>query len=361
MAIEYPTTLPIFPTQTDGGIGTGAFINDISGELLAALTEFGILPKGNHVDVKARLNALDLRSIINIIINGGFEVWQRNTSFSSPASGSYTADRWKLQIDAGPPTFTVSREASVIDEGLYAMKVDLTVVAGCTGLVHYQFIENFQQYRGKTVSFQMRVHANVASKFRLTLDDGISATAVSSYHSGASAYETLTVILAVSATATRLRIGMGQDSAPSVGTAYFDSGMFIVGLTPLAFVPSDPEIELARCQRYYEKSYAIGTNPASLTGVNSEQFRLTGAIPNGESWGYTVRWKVTKRTTPTIVLYSFATGATGVIRNNTTGVDKASVAGGPGDSCFNIGNNTGGVDGAANDHMIAHWTADAEI
>ena len=31
----------------------------------------------------------------NLIINGGMNVWQRGTSFLDPASGAYTADRWK--------------------------------------------------------------------------------------------------------------------------------------------------------------------------------------------------------------------------------------------------------------------------
>ena len=36
-------------------------------------------------------------SAANLIINGNMDFWQRGVSFSSPASGSYTADRWNFQ------------------------------------------------------------------------------------------------------------------------------------------------------------------------------------------------------------------------------------------------------------------------
>jgi hypothetical protein len=45
----------------------------------------------------------------NYIINGAFDFWQRGTSFASPASGAYNADRWQVYWD-GTGTRTISRQ-----------------------------------------------------------------------------------------------------------------------------------------------------------------------------------------------------------------------------------------------------------
>ena len=37
----------------------------------------------------------------NLIINGGFDVWQRGTSFSGVSSGTYHADRWNIWSNGG--------------------------------------------------------------------------------------------------------------------------------------------------------------------------------------------------------------------------------------------------------------------
>ena len=46
----------------------------------------------------------------NVIINGDFGIWQRGTSFSNPASSSYTVDRYSVVYDGSGASRTLSRE-----------------------------------------------------------------------------------------------------------------------------------------------------------------------------------------------------------------------------------------------------------
>ena len=45
----------------------------------------------------------------NAIINPVMDIWQRGTSFINPATGTYTADRWRIDYDGAGGTRTVAR------------------------------------------------------------------------------------------------------------------------------------------------------------------------------------------------------------------------------------------------------------
>lgn len=77
-------------------------------------------------------------------------------------------------------------------------------------------------------------------------------------------------------------------------------------------------LELALCQRYYEKSYDIGVNPGTITGANRWSSASTG--PAGfSSSNLSVPFKVNKRVIPTMTAYSAVTGTSG---NGTFGANQ---------------------------------------
>jgi hypothetical protein len=82
--------------------------------------------------------------------------------------------------------------------------------------------------------------------------------------------------------------------------------------------------ELANCQRYFEKSYAIGTVPATVTeqgksfgGSQTQGVSTTTGFLVGTS-----QFKVSKRATATVTLYDFA-GNSGKVTADTIGVSSA--------------------------------------
>ena len=80
------------------------------------------------------------------LINGTFLIWQRGTSFVSPASGAYTADRWAY-YKVGAAVHTVSRSTdvpTVAQAGIlipYSALIDCTTVDSSIAAGDYTFYE----------------------------------------------------------------------------------------------------------------------------------------------------------------------------------------------------------------------------
>ena len=190
----------------------------------------------------------------NLLTNGGLEIWQRGTSFSSPANAVYLADKWRLYKD-GAPTFTVSKETSIVDQGGASCKLDITVFAGgSNGMALYQQLENYKNFAGLTMTVSARIKTSTANLFHIYISDGVTTT-FSVNHSGSGNWETITATQIMSGSLTKIEIGFGSYlSTQANGTMYTDSIMLITGTTPISYVPLHPSDDLIRCQRYYEAS-----------------------------------------------------------------------------------------------------------
>jgi hypothetical protein len=118
--------------------------------------------------------------------------------------------------------------------------------------------------------------------------------------------------------------------------------------------------ELSRCQRYYEKSYDVGTAVGTATGANTGWFivfmnNLTAA---GRSAGGSTSFKVTKRASPTITMYSGVTGAAGVLRDEYATTDVTANLNAHNSNLFGVYGTTT-YSGAV--QFNAHWVADARL
>lgn len=112
---------------------------------------------------------------------------------------------------------------------------------------------------------------------------------------------------------------------------------------------------LERCQRYYEKSYAIGTKPATNTSAN-----LDSVVAGQDSASLTqsgqLKYAVPKTAIPTLVLYSGA-GTTGKwtwFQTNGTSAEQTSSTNNAGTKGFEVFQTVSGAFFYAN----GHWTAD---
>jgi hypothetical protein len=134
------------------------------------------LVKNGAQDIRALGDAIDT-SLWNVgfgqagknkIINGDFGVWQRGTSFSNPANGTFCADRFKTINDGTGATRTVSQQAFTVGaapvsgyESQYFMRYAVTAAgSGNTYQGMQQFIEDVRTFAGQTVTFSFWAKAD---------------------------------------------------------------------------------------------------------------------------------------------------------------------------------------------------------
>jgi len=353
---DYPNSIPGFTSQTKGLIGTSAFINDVTDELLAGFLEFGTLPKGRFADVKTRLDSIHRLGPRNLIINGGFYFGQRGTSFVNPANNDYTLDRWRFnKSGTTPPTVTVSQ---VSTGSGFALRYDITVAGSGTPITEArQFVENppDSALNGRTISFFARVKASVAGKVRLFLNNG-AGTSFSTFHTGGGAYEDLRIEGIVHSTGDPF-MGLTINPADFTGIIDMADVMLVIGDKVEGYTPLPADLELARCQRYYEKSYNVNVNPGTATAMI--EYIGSPAAAGTNLVRLATKFKVSKRAVPTINFYDSA-GISGVVTRDNNGTEtngQAVVAGtvGLNGFAFNV------TPAAAATAIGWHWTANAEF
>lgn len=227
---------------------------------------------------------------VTLVDNGGFEIWQRGTSFTNPVTQSYLADRWQINGSSVPTAYTVTQESSIIDSGLYALKLNITTLGSPVGFSIEQPMESGVPFRNKTLTLSMRVWSNVAGA-TVFLHSNDGGNVFGTAHTGNSTYQTLTVTTTFSANVTNIFFGFAVNTSltAAVGTFYLDSTTLVYGPSPAPFVPLIPAVDLLRCQRYYEIGHVQNTFPVLRPGTGG----------GNAIWMWTP-FVVQKRATPTV-------------------------------------------------------------
>jgi len=279
----------------------------------------------------------------NKIINGDFGIWQRGTSFSNPAAGTYTADRFVVWHDGSGATRTISQQAFTPGtapvtgyEGSYFFRYDVSAVGTGNTYQNIEYpIENVRTLAGQTATISF--WAKAASSRNLSF---IFAQQFGSGGSSDVTFGSTTVALTTSWQRFTTTVSVPSISGKTIGGntnqlhIYFQlgalSGITTVDLwgvqveagsvaTTFQTATGTLQGELAACQRYYEIGAWVSSNNLG-----------TQSYP-------TIYYKVTKRAAPTITnTGSLTAGST----DNASGWYQAS-------------NDSG--------NLIRSWTASAEL
>jgi hypothetical protein len=243
----------------------------------------------------------------NLIINGGFDIWQRGTSFASSASSSvatsYTVDRWNFYRGGFASGATLSRQLTSDTTNLpfiqYCARVGRD--SGNTGTQDIAFATSTETvnaipFAGKTVtvSYYARRGANYSGASNnlgayvftgtgtdQNLINGYTGSATAINNTGSTVLTTTWQRFTASATlasnATEIGVSFSYTPVGTAGAAdYFEiTGVQIeVGSVATQFSRSGATIqgELAACQYYFNR----------LAGEATYQ-----QISNGQCWSST--------------------------------------------------------------------------
>ena len=204
----------------------------------------------------------------NLIINGGFDVWQRGTSFSSPATAKYTADRWKVM---GTVT-TVSK----VTNGL-----------SITATSSDSFMQDIEAMNVKAGNYI----------FSFTADDYSKINSIGCYSMGGGDHYGLATKLSDGvysinlAEVNRAGSSVRFEFYLAVGTVVLSNVQLELGSVATDFEHRSYGEELALCQRYYERIEHDGSYDI-----------WEGRSRAGSTYVYlpTIMWNVRKRLSPTM-------------------------------------------------------------
>jgi hypothetical protein len=133
-------------------------------DLAAATTDLSQYPNMTTTPISGFRNA---------IINGGFEIWQRGTSFSG--NGVYTADRWVSTTDTTTTwtrqSFTPGNEITGY-EPTYFFR---SVVSGGAYSIIEQRIEDVRTLAGQTVTLSFFAKANATKNLWARIDQNFGS------------------------------------------------------------------------------------------------------------------------------------------------------------------------------------------
>lgn len=400
-------------SPTNGGHLTsvyGALVRGISRPAL-----FDDVATAGYIHETARLR--------NYLINTGFDVWQRGTTFSKGNSSGanvidriFSADRWYGGIStvagASGDSVTVSRQAASngISDCDYVARVQYAAAGPGSNTTTVYFVHELDRrliksMRGKRLNFSAYLRnvtfpAGQGITYRLKLITGTGSEDVSyaSGYTGAStvadtgaqSIDTLgttfvrkdaagTLGASVTQGAVMLVIeGLGNgaggtDGSMEIGKAFLTEQANAAMLAPWERMMATTILEARACEYYFQKSYAFSTVPGTNLGFTQDvpyfAWTLNVSTPNGARMPFTshIAFRSQMRgkfatSTPIMTFYDpAAANTTGFMRINAAQVAVSAFL--VSDFGCIIANNTGGNynPGATHLEVYGHWTCDCEI
>ena len=346
----------------------------------------------------------------NRIINGAMVIDQRNAGASvTPTNGTYLLDRYKAGLTQASK-FSVQQSSSAPAGYTNSMLVtSLSAYSIAAGDI-FQIVQIIEGYNvsdlawgtasAKTITLSFWVQSSLTGTFGGTIQNSAQNRSYPfSYSiSTANTWTQISVTITGDTTGTWLTTnGRGMQVIFSLGTGSTYSGTAgawvgsdiesvtgatsVVGTNGATFYITGVQLEvgstatpferrlynqeLANCQRYYEKSFDIGTAPANgpnATSLLTIAGFMSTVAGNNNLIGGPCRFAVAKRGTPTMTAYGNNSGYWAYIASSASSSPTYSAS-----AMIFSGEGTGGFCVAQNVTnnvyytIQGHWTASSEL
>lgn len=323
----------------------------------------------------------------NKIINGSFDFWQRGTSFLgiSPASVQYTADRWGIVSNGN--TLNVSRGIfSTADNFPESINSDffnpsfylkMSIVAAPV-LTNYpaiiQRIENARTLAGRKIAVSF--YANCTSSGSTTrpvflklvqraTPGVISNSSLATLNLSINQWKKYEIVMTVPSlfvvpddnSYLELNIMTEGSSGDLMITGVQVEG----GNRSTAYEIRPLAVELELCQRFFEKSYDVSTDPGTTTDKGSEIFFCGN---NTTDFKLRTAFKTTKRgdiNSLKSLIYDTSTGTVGQCRQTGVGALNVNLDTTLTSTKAIVFKPAAGVAAGSNSILTWHYVADGEF
>lgn len=329
-------------------------------------------------------NAGQLSGFRNRIINGAMAIDQRNGGAVQNITGSitYCVDRFAVVTTTTPSgTLTAQRVATAgATESPFALRLARTSgtyaggfrllmaleTANCADLAGKKIILSFKARKGSAFTPTVSPYVITGNGSDQSLANMLGGAWTGYAAPGIAAptlttsYQTFSGAVTLGASVSQIGLQFNIDSFSGTGGAndYVDFTDFQIEPCDATVSRSSPYerrpvgLELALCQRYFEKSLNQGVAVGAASTAGAIYFRA-----NGTNHLQAIQFQEVKRTTPTVTLYNPNSGAAGSWRDYAAGTDKTVTTGSIGEAACYV-DITSSVDG---NYVAGHYTASAEL
>ena len=265
--------------------GAGIQFNNVNLNNTSGLSTFNSIDATSIVGVSTigvttayigSINDGPISGFRNLVINGGFDVWQRGTSFTDNAV--YTSDRWWFVNDA-VGTATVTRQ-DISSQGLgsqYCLRAERSSgtnrwVVGTNletnvvkSILGKQITVSFYVRKGSAFTSDISVTfgtSNTEAKFGSLIDFNNFTISNSSLNTSTFTKFSETLNVGAASTALGLKLELSASQA-GASNAYFEVAQVQIEEGPIAtpFEKRSYGQEFALCCRYYESMETSGSTP----------------------------------------------------------------------------------------------------